>query len=577
MKSDPLRVLLVEDEPTSLHLMEEILHSRGHEVDACDDAETGWSSFVQHRHLLVILDRYLPGMDGLELCRRIRDTPDAEDTIILFVTGAERREALEDALEAGANDYVVKPVDDRVHVRLAIAERQVRKLRDRRRIERELEKGSLYDPVTGLPNRSLLLDRLDRAARRAARPANDHLFGILLIDVHGFREVNDVHGREAGDRVLAEVGARLSHCIRTTDTAARMVSDEFALLLDGMRDVSDPTRVAQRVHEALTRPFSVDGGEIALGAAIGIAISLTGYERSEDVVRDAQQALQRARAEGPGTSRLFDPVMHAQAVSRLRLETRLRRALDHDELILHFQPIISLVSGRIESFEALVRWQDPERGLVPPSEFIPIAEETGLVVPMGWWVMERALQHLAAWRQVLPEEKLSVAVNLSARHVAQGDILEAVADVLSRAGMTGADLHVEITETSLMRGLEEVERSLRRLKETGVQVHVDDFGTGYSSLAYLCRLPIDRLKVDRSFVSLMEESAENLEVVSTIIRLAHNLSMDVVAEGVETEEQLALLREMGCDMVQGYLFSRPVEGDAVVGLLRRFEPPTPVS
>lgn len=577
MKSDPLRVLLVEDEPTSLHLMEEILRGRGHEVDACGDAETGWASFVQHRHLLVILDRYLPGMDGLELCRRIRDEADSEDTVILFVTGAERREALEEALEAGANDYVVKPVDDRVHVRLAIAERQVRKLRDRRRIERELEKGSLYDPVTGLPNRSLLLDRLDRAARRAARPANEHLFGVMLIDLHGFREVNETYGRDQGDRVLAEVGARLGRCIRTTDTAARMVSDEFALLLDGMRDVSDPTRVARRVHETLSRPIALDGEEVTLGAAIGIAISLTGYERSEDVVRDAQQALQRARAEGPGTSRLFDPVMHAQAVSRLRLETRLRRALDHDELVLHFQPIISLATGRIESFEALVRWQDPERGLVPPGEFIPIAEETGLVVPLGWWVMKRALQHLAAWRQVLPEEELSVAVNLSARHVSQSGVLESVADILRRAGMRGSDLHVEITETSLMHGWDEVERSLRRLKESGVQVHVDDFGTGYSSLAYLCRLPIDRLKVDRSFVSLMGDSTENLEVVSTIIRLAHNLSMEVVAEGVETEEQLGLLREMGCDMVQGYLFSPPVAGDAVVGLLRRFEPPTPVS
>ncbi len=575
---DPLRVLVVEDDPGSLLLMESILRGRGHQVDSFPDAETAWPSFLQNHQPLVVLDRVLPGMDGLELCRRMRDLPEAEDTIILFVTGVERRDALEEALEAGANDYVVKPVDERVHVRLAIAERQVRKLQDRRRIERELEKGSLYDPVTGLPNRNILLDRLDGAARRASRPDADHLFGLLLIDLHGLRDVNRVHGHDAGDRVLAEVGVRLGRCIRTTDTAARMVSDEFALLLDGMGDVSDPTRVARRVHEALSRPVALPGGaEVTVGGSIGIAISLTGYERPEDVVRDAHQAMERAQAEGPGTSRIFDPVMHAQAVARLRLEARLRRAVDHGELLLHFQPIVDVATGRVESFEALVRWQDPDTGLVPPDAFIPVAEETGLVVPIGWFVMERALRHLAAWRQATGSHDLAVAVNLSSRHFAQPDMVDQVADLLNRLGMEGRDLHLEITETSLMRGLDDVERSLRRLKETGVSVHVDDFGTGYSSLAYLCRLPIDRLKVDRSFVSRMGESAENVEVVRAIIRLARNLSMGVVAEGVETEDQLAALREMGCELVQGYFFSRPVPGDDVVALLRRFEPPAPVS
>ena len=568
MADESLRVLVVEDEPSSRRLVESILHGRGHRVDAVPDAESAWSAFERERHLLVVLDWKLPGMDGVEFCRRLRATPDTEDVYILFVTGMEGRAHLAEALDAGASDFLTESsLGEQIDVRLAIAERHVRRALARHRHDADLARDALHDPLTGLPNRSLFLERLHQVARRASR-RDAHLFAVLMVDLHEFRELNRAHGRDAGDRVLVEVARRLEECIRGVDTVASMGGDDFAILLDGVKDVSDPARVAHRVHESLSRSLLEE--KVFVNSSIGMAISLTGYQDPEDLVRDAQKALMRARAEGPGTHQMFDPVLHARAMARVRLEARIRKALEEEELVLHYQPLVSLADGSLYGFEALVRWHDPDHGIVPPADFVPVAEDTGLIVPLGWWVLRKAMGQLRSWNEGNHRRtSLAMNVNLSGRQFSQLDMVERVQELLHETGVPGHQLHLEITESSLMVDLESTGRTLRRLRDSDIQLHVDNFGTGYSSLAYLCRFPIHTLKIDRSFVRQMTYSGENMEVVRTIVQLARNLGHGVIAEGIETEGQLALLQNLGCDFGQGFLISRPLDPQRAEQIIKK--------
>ena len=569
MADEPIPVLIVEDDLSFRRLAESIVESRGHRVEAVADAESAWTAFQRERHPLIVLDWKLPGMDGVELCRRIRAMPDTEDVYILFVTGMEGAQYLGEALEAGASDFLPKAaLGDQIDVRLAIAERHVRRAQARHRLEQELARDALHDLLTGLPNRLLFLERLHQAARRASR-REAHIFAVLIVDVHDFKELNRVRGREVGDRVLVEVAQRLEGCIRGVDSVARLGADSFAILLDGMKDVSDPTRVAHRVHQALSLPVRLEP-DVFVSSCIGMAISLTGYHDPHDLVRDAQKALTRAKAEGPGTHQMFDPVMHARAKARVRLEGRIRRALEEDQLALHYQPLVRLADGSLYGFEALLRWEDPDHGLVPPADFVPVAEDTGLSVPLGWWVLRKALVQLRQWTDGNAERPaIAISVNVSSRHFAQPDMVERVQEILGETGVPGDQLHLEITEGSLMLDVESTARTLQLLRDAGIQLHVDDFGTGYSSLSYLCRFPIHTLKIDRSFVRQMTYSGENMEVVRTIMQLARNLGHGVVAEGVETEGQLALLQNLGCDLGQGYLISRPLDPARAETLIKK--------
>ncbi|MBW3535328.1 MAG: EAL domain-containing protein [Gemmatimonadetes bacterium] len=564
------RALIVEDEPSSRHLLQEILAARGHTVDACDDAESAWSTFQRHRHPLVVLDWKLPGMDGLELCKRIREAPAADETFILFVTGLDRRDALERALEAGASDYLSKAaLPDQIHVRLAIAERQLARTFEHRDHEEELVRDALHDPLTGLANRSLFLERLDRAARRSER-LKSHLFAVMAVNLRGFDRVNAQHGRRLGDRVLVEAARRLEGCVRDVDTVGRIEGDEFVILLDGMNHVSDPARVSERVHQEMARPFHLDDGEATVGISIGMAVSVSGFKASSDLFLDALQALERAKEEAPGSDRMFDPVVQAKAVARLQLERRLRRALDEGQMVLHYQPVVSLDGGAALGVEALVRWNDPERGLVQPEEFLPVAVETGLDIALGRWVLKTSLADLAGWRsRVALPEGFGVSVNFSGRQFSEPDIVDEIEASLAEHGLPGQALHVEVTEDLLMSDAASHGRTLERLDELGVQLHVDDFGTGYSSMSYLCLFPIDALKIDASFVSRMTRGQSTLEVVRTIVRLGRNLGMLIIAEGVETDGQRELLLELGCHAAQGWLFSRPLAAHQVVGWMSR--------
>jgi diguanylate cyclase (GGDEF)-like protein len=426
---------------------------------------------------------------------------------------------------------------------------------------------ALRDPVTDLPNRQLFFERLDRAARRHAREHG--AFAILYVDLDGFREINEKHGRECGDRVLREVGERLEPCVRPVDTVARMQADEFALLLDGVNNVSEPLRLANHIHQALSTPFHVEGQDVFSSASIGIGMSHTGFERPSDILRDAKTAARTARAEdGPSSHRIFDPVLHAGALARVHLESRLRVAAERNELALHYQPIVSLASGEILGFEALARWEDPDRGMILPDEFVPVAEETGLIVPIGWWSLEEGCRQLKEWQDRFPRDvPLTMALNISAKQFEQPDLVDQIAKRLARFAIPSASLHIEITESSLMSNLDGSARVLQQLCDLSLRLHIDDFGTGYSSLSYLCRLPIHTLKIDRSFVSRMAEGGSDLEIVKTIIRLAKDLGLSIIAEGIETKDQLSQLAELGCEEAQGYLFSRAVESSVADELL----------
>jgi diguanylate cyclase (GGDEF)-like protein len=418
---------------------------------------------------------------------------------------------------------------------------------------------AFHDALTGLPNRSLFTDHL-RVALQRARQNEEYLFGVLFLDLDRFKNINDSLGHPCGDELLKLVARSLESCIRQTDMVARFGGDEFAILLDAIQDESDAVRVAEKVQQAISAPFKLASHEAITTASIGVALSTSGYTEAEDIIRDADTAMYRAKDRGKARCEIFDTAMHTRAVTLLRLESDLRRALEKDELCVYYQPIVSLVSGDLYGFEALVRWQHPERGIIAPDDFVPLAEETGLILPIGLHVLRDACNQLRKWQQYsLSNRDLIMSVNLSGKQLMQLDLIERIEEVLHESQINPWHLKLEITETVVMENPELAAVTLAKLRSLGVRLSIDDFGTGYSSLSYLNRFPVDTLKIDRSFVTSMNAADENLQIVKTIITLAGNLGMQVVAEGVETEEQLEQLRSLKCQYGQGFYFSKPLD------------------
>jgi diguanylate cyclase (GGDEF)-like protein/PAS domain S-box-containing protein len=439
---------------------------------------------------------------------------------------------------------------------------QVQDITDRKRAEERLIHDAFHDALTSLPNRALFMDHLKLAIARGLRRP-DHLFAVLYLDLDRFKVINDSLGHMIGDQLLVGIAKRLEICLRPGDTIARLGGDEFTILLEDVKDEEDVASIAQRIQEELTQPFNLGGRDVFTTVSIGIALSSPDYERPEDILRDADTAMYRAKTMGKARHEIFDKTMHAQAVKVLQIETDLRRAVERHEFFIEYQPIVNLETGRLRGFEALVRWAHPERGLISPGEFVSIAEETGLINPIGSWVLREACRQMRMWHVAFPAQpQLFMSVNLSGKQFAQANLINEVAAILKETNLSPESLKLEITESVVMENIEMATEMLQQLRALGLKLSIDDFGTGYSSLSYLHRFPIDTLKIDRSFVMQMSGNNENAEIVRTIIVLAQNLGMDVVAEGIETKEQCALLRSLWCEHGQGYFFSKAVSADA---------------
>jgi diguanylate cyclase (GGDEF)-like protein len=441
---------------------------------------------------------------------------------------------------------------------MAGTEMQLRQmLSDREVHEQRLRHQSAHDALTGLPNRAFFMKRLADATHRARR-GQDGLFAVLFLDVDSFKIVNDSMGHHVGDEMLVTIARRLEGCVRGGDIVARLGGDEFAILLERIADVRDAAMVAERVQVAMQAPLAIGGYDHATSASIGVALSTGASEQPEYVLRSADIAMYRAKNSGRGRYEMFDRAMHAEALTRLQIETDLRHAFDRNEFFLHYQPIVSLKTGRIVGVEALVRWRHFERGVVSPATFVPVAEDTGLVVPLGRWVLREACQQARLWQGESEDgEPFGISVNLSVREFGQPDLVRAVASILEETGLPAKALRIEITESAIIGQKHPAIETVEQLRALGVSIHLDDFGTGYSALSYLHRLPLDAVKVDRAFTSSIDQEDRPLHVVRAIISLAHAIGLEVVAEGVTNQRQLELLREMGCDLAQGFIFSRP--------------------
>ncbi len=458
-----------------------------------------------------------------------------------------------------------------------------RDITERKRDEQMLVHNAFHDGLTDLPNRALFLDRLQHVVNLAKRHPS-YKFAVLFIDVDEFKLYNDSLGHTAGDQLLIQIGQRLTNSLRREDTVsrsaaqlqseaaeqddtlARLGGDEFTILLYDIRDASDAIRVAERITAKLAAPFTIKDQEIVISVSIGIALSTTPHSGAEELLRDADIAMYRAKRAGKARCEVFDTAMHAGAVRRLRLETDLRKALERGEFLNHYQPIVALPAGNIVGFEALARWQAADR-LVPPGEFVAVANETGIILPMNRGLLLQACERLRCWREEFPHLPLYMSMNVSAREFENPDLARGIAATLQQTGVLPSSLQLEIMETIAMGDAEKAGAALAQLKALGVRLSIDDFGTGYSSLSRLQRFPVDTLKIDRSFISQMESDRESREMVRIIISLAHNFQLRVVAEGVETRPQADQLQQLGCDLAQGYLYSRPLAADAVPQLL----------
>ena len=441
-----------------------------------------------------------------------------------------------------------------------------RDISERKALEEALAHQAFHDSLTNLANRALLKDRTEHALARAARRGRP--LAVMLLDLDGFKAVNDSLGHDAGDELLKMVANRLQECVRPSDTAARLGGDEFAVLIEDLASPGDYAVVATRVLESLQPAFHVQGKDVFVRGSIGIAMCGEGEDTADELLRNADVAMYMAKAEGKNRFELFNPSMHSAMLQRLDVEADLRRAVEHREFVLHYQPTVVLQTGRIAGVEALVRWQHPERGLVPPMDFIPVAEETGLIVPLGEWVLETACRQAKEWHVAHPNEPLlTMSVNLSARQLQHEGIVTTVERVLTSTGLSPETLTLEITESAVMNDHVTTIVRLNQLKALGVRIAVDDFGTGYSSLSYLRRFPIDVLKIDRSFVDGVTDGPQKRALLRTIVELGRTLNLETVAEGIEQPEEMQQLRSLDCDLGQGYYFARPLDADSVGELL----------
>lgn len=561
------RVLIIDDEEQIRQLLLDVLG----DVYDCSDAgsaEEALAALSQTTFDLVISDIDMGAMSGLELVPHVHSF--SPDTVVVMVSGNQDIGFAIEALRVGAFDYITKPLDLR-HVEASVerALSHSNLLKEKRRYKEQLEMLlqqrtrqvdwlAYYDTVTQLPNRALFEDRLTQAVSVAK--ASEQSLGVLFISLDQFKKVNDSLGHGPGDMLLREFAERLKSCITKSDTVARFGSDEFALLrtqIDGTKDVIE---TIASLSQVLKFSFDLPGHELFATASVGVSLFPLDGEDCQTLLKNAGSALYKAKRSGGANYQFYTADMHELATKRLALESNLRRAIQNEEFLVHYQPRVSVDSLTITGVEALVRWQHPTLGLIPPEDFIPLAEDTGLIVPIGEWVLRTACLQGRRW-QDQGFAPVKIAVNLSARQFHDQDLSQTVIRILEETGLSPKYLELELTESSIMQNAEFASEMLSRLKSMGINISIDDFGTGFSSLASLKRLPIDALKIDQSFVMEATSDPDDAALVMAIITLAHNLRLKVIAEGVETEDQLRFLQLLRCDEIQGFFFSKPLPAD----------------
>ena len=560
MKENLMRVLIAEDDPVSCRVLESKLIKWGYEVVVTSHGKEALDVLLtEDSPQIAILDWMMPEMDGIEVCRKIRKQKKDHYIYILLLTAKGQKEDIIKGLDSGADDYVVKPFNSiELESRIRAGKRIVE-------LNEQLHHQALYDSLTNLPNRALFIKRLKRVVMRPTQHEN-YQFAVLFVDIDRLKVINDSLGHARGDQLIMEVARKLEKCMRSSDTAARFGGDEFAILLDDINDASDATRIADRIQEELSLPLNLGGHEICTTASIGIALSSTGYSMADDLLRDADSAMYHAKSMGKARYKIFDSNIHVDAMKNLQLETDLWRAVENMEFLVHYQPIVSVTSGEIKGAEALLRWNHPQNGVLPPDEFIPLAEETGLISSMGEWLLRTACTQNRAWQDA-GYKNLQIDVNFSSRQLRQENLPELIENVLEETGLAAQSLNIGITESIAMES--QSIKILNKLTAMGIETSIDDFGTGYSSLGSLKRFPITAIKIDESFIKDIMIDSDVEAIIKAIIAMAHSLKIKIIAEGVETEEQLAFLRSQQCDEMQGYLYSPPVSEEEFTKLLKK--------
>lgn len=594
-------ILIVDDTIGNLELLSDMLSRRAYQVTGVENgyqalelAKTGWAD-------LILLDIKMPELNGYEVCKQLKSIPETKEIPVIFLSACDSLVDKQQAFDVGGVDFITQPfqlkeifmrIDNQLAIKsaktavknlnfelekrvtertqeLEIVNQNLRQeIYERQQIQQKLLDIALRDRLTGLSNRFSFLQQLTEILNKTKQHP-EHLFAVLFLDCDRFKLINDSFGHMLGDRVLIEVARRIMSCIPEHCMLSRFGGDEFAILIEKISDCQDAIQAAQKIQHQLSQPFHINECEFFFSASIGIVIGTNDYNSPENILRDADTAMYKAKAKGKARYWVFDPQIRSQGLTRLQLETDLRLALKYQKLEVYYQPIVSLANEEITGFEALVRWHHPQRGFISPGEFIPIAEETGLIVPLGLWVMQEACRQLRLWQQQFDNNNLKMSVNLSVKQFSQADLIEQIDRILQETQLDSRCLRLEITESAIMDNAESATLILQQLKERQIKLSIDDFGTGYSSLSYLHRFPVDTLKIDRSFIARIGENGENLEIIRAIVTLARHLNMSIVAEGIETAQQRNYLKIIDCEEAQGYLFSQPLPPRAIETILEK--------
>lgn len=558
-KTHPL-ILVVDDSRTTRLMLSRLLEKEGWQVIEAENGREGIEAFLSHNPAVILMDIQMPVLDGLSACAQIKKLPSGQRAHVLMFTGLEDQKIVENAFHAGAADFINKPIN---HEELIY---RVKRLFYLQSIEDKLQHQAFYDTLTELPNRFLFYDRLSTAISHAQKEGC--MLAAIFLNLRNFKVVNSAFGYKKGDMVLKNVAERLKNTFRGEVTVSRYSGDHFALMLPAINQEDEVVKAAAGILESFKTPWIIDGQEIRISCNLGISLYPNDGHKGQDLVQNAENAMFQAMELGSNTYKFYDREISARAYERVVLENSLTYALERRELLLYYQPQVGIDTGKIIGVEALLRWQHPEKGMISPGDFIPLADETGLIVPIGEWVVSTACAQNRVW-QDKGLSSLEVSVNLSARQFQQEDLVQVITHGLKKTNFSPRLLKLEITESLAMQDIDFTIRTLAELKKLGINISIDDFGTGYSSLNYLRRLPIDELKIDRSFIKDITTDPDAAAVVEIIILLAKKLNLTVVAEGVETAEQFSFLKEKKCDVIQGYYISKPLPFHECEKLLQR--------